>query len=236
MFQQPTIFYMFLYVFENLLINIITKKYTVNITSRLVLTIIMAILVFSGCDKKQVVNNSNSNSNQNYSILLHDDQLCISGQLKSNILSIIATNKGNSNIIVDKDFIFFVKLTAYDDKGQIIRFNHNNNVTFDQKNSRTFVLSPNKKIERVIDFNKSFVTLSSAEGTTLTKENVQPIIIVFEESLVLPADIIISKIKLEYCNEYEKWMVPFYLGVAPDSIKYYTKPSSILIYQSAPKI
>jgi hypothetical protein len=195
----------------------------------------MSILVLSGCDKKQAVNNCDdfSDNNISYTVLLHDNQLCISGQLKGNILSIIATNKGNSDIIVDKDFIFFVRLTAYDDNGQIISFNHdrNNTLNHNQKNARAFVLSPNKKIERIIDFNKSFVTLTSAEGTTLLKENVQPIIIVFEELLVLPNNTIISKIKLEYGREDEQWKVPFYLGSTPDSIKYYTKPSSILIYQ-----
>jgi hypothetical protein len=194
----------------------------------------------SGCVRRQDVNVNNSVdrlvTNQNYEVLLSNEQLSISGQLNGSVLSITVSNEGDSDIVIDKNFIFFVDMTAYDDKNQVIQFNHKDSFVCNQKETRVFVLSSGEKLERVVDFTKSFVTLSNATGAYFDREPMTQIINVFEESLILPENTVISKIKLEYAmNEDYQWTVPFYLGIKPDSLKYYTKPCSIIVNRSEQK-
>jgi hypothetical protein len=172
-------------------------------------------------------------TNKSYEVLLSNDQLSLSGQLNGSVLFITISNNGDSDIVIDKNFIFFVDMVAYDDKDQIIQLNHKDSFVCNKKDTRAFVLSSGEKFKRVIDFTKSFVTLSYATGAYFDREPMTQTINVFEESWVLPEDTVINKIKLEYAmNGDYQWTVPFYLGIQPDSLKYYTKPCSIIIYQS----
>jgi hypothetical protein len=205
--------------------------------TKTVLVTVMLILVLTGCIRQQSENVNNPVdgmvTNQGYEVLLSNDQLSLSGMLNGNVLSITMSNKSDTDIVIDKNFVFFVDITAYNDKDEMIQFDYKDSFVCNQKDSRAFVLSPNKKFERTIDFTKSFVTLSFATGHYFDREPTSQIINVFEESLVLPKNTIISKIKLEYAMKADyQWTVPFYLGIKPDALGYFTKPCSIIIHQS----
>jgi hypothetical protein len=198
----------------------------------------ISVLVFNGCYTEQVTHNVHSGNqidNKCSENLSCDNQLFFSGQLNGNILDITASNVGDSNIVIDKNLVFFVHLTAYDDKKQMICFSPIDIVN-SPSNNRDYVLLPGKKINRRIDFNKNFIDLSFATSAILDTPTRQVSIEAFEQSLALPPDVVIDKVVLEYgMDADDKWLVPYYLGCKPDSLIFYTKPCSITIQQSKQK-
>jgi hypothetical protein len=195
------------------------------------------MLFVVGCNEKpNNITQPNINEDKSHNNL-NDDLLLFSGSLIGNELDIVVTNRGTSDIVVDRNLVFFLQINVYDGNDQQIVFEHGIETLDKVIVDREYVLRPGERITRHINFNKSFVILTHVTGTFFEQNHTFSKTYAYEQSQVLPPNTTISKVELEYGHEsHDHWTtVHLYLGVFPESLKFYTKYHKIVIKQSGHK-